>query len=157
MISYQKLKHVVGDKLLVEAVCLSTDTKPTENIADSSKLTEQNTGKKYLFNGGTWYNVTDELPIEIEEPTGESGIIVEEKTFSSNGTYVAPEGHAYSPVTVQIKHPEDLIEGIKRTIKEDIPKFKSEYLKPMSDEVVKKFDDLITNQFIRVLFYLTGE
>lgn len=69
MVTYQKLKHVVGDKLLVEAVCLSTDTKPTENIADSSKLTEQDTGKKYLFNGGTWYNVTEELPIEIEEPT----------------------------------------------------------------------------------------
>lgn len=69
MVSYQKLKHVVGDKLLVEAVCLSTDTKPTENIADSSKLTEQDTGKKYLFNGGTWYNVTDEMPIDIEEPT----------------------------------------------------------------------------------------
>lgn len=69
MVSYQKLKHVVGDKLLVEAVCLSTDTKPTENIADGSKLTEQNTGKKYLFNGGTWYNVTDEMPIDIEEPT----------------------------------------------------------------------------------------
>lgn len=69
MVSYQKLKHVVGDKLLVEAVCLSTDTKPTENIADSSKLTEQDTGKKYLFSGGTWYNVTDEMPIDIEEPT----------------------------------------------------------------------------------------
>lgn len=72
MVSYQKLKHVVGDKLLVEAVCLSTDTKPTKNIADSSKLTEQDTGKKCLFNGGTWYNVTEEMPIEIEEPTDTS-------------------------------------------------------------------------------------
>lgn len=74
MVSYQKLKHVVGDKLLVEAVCLSTDTKPTENIADSSKLTEQDTGKKYLFNGGAWYNVTDESEPEPEpEPEEEEG------------------------------------------------------------------------------------
>lgn len=84
-------------------------------------------------------------------------IIVEEKTFSSNGTYVAPEGHAYNPVTVQIKHPENLIKDIQETIKQVIPRFKSEYLKPLSEEVVKKFDDLITSQFIRVLFYLTDE
>lgn len=95
--------------------------------------------------------------VKTEVPAEEPGIIVDEETFSSNGTYVAPEGHAYSPVTVQIEHPADLIADIHNTIKNGIPYFKGKYLEYMGDTVIKEFDDLITSQFVRVLFYLTGE
>ena len=44
------------DKILVEAVCLSTDTKPTDGIANGSVCLEMNTGKVFVFNeaGSAW-------------------------------------------------------------------------------------------------------
>ena len=38
-----------GAKSYIEAVGLSTDTKPTENAITGSKFLEVNTGKRYLF------------------------------------------------------------------------------------------------------------
>lgn len=38
----------------VEAVCLSTDEKPTEGIAAGSFATEGDTGDVYFFGAGTW-------------------------------------------------------------------------------------------------------
>jgi len=40
----------------IEAVCLSTDTKPTTGIQNGSMCLEMNTGKIYVFNedASTW-------------------------------------------------------------------------------------------------------
>lgn len=44
-----------GD-VLIEAACLSTDTKPTDGIANGSSCIEMDTGDKYMFDeaGGQW-------------------------------------------------------------------------------------------------------
>lgn len=44
-----------GD-VLIEAACLSTDTKPTSGIANGSSCIEMDTGDKYMFDeaGGQW-------------------------------------------------------------------------------------------------------
>lgn len=44
-----------GD-VLIEAACLSTDTKPTDGIANGSACIEMDTGDKYMFDeaGGQW-------------------------------------------------------------------------------------------------------
>lgn len=46
----------IGDKRYIEGFCLSTDTKPTEDIAEGSILTEVNTGKVFFYNATaeTW-------------------------------------------------------------------------------------------------------
>lgn len=45
-----------GEKNRIEAVCLSTDTKPTTGIANGSLVLEMDTGKIYAFNeaGSAW-------------------------------------------------------------------------------------------------------
>ena len=45
-----------GEKNRIEAVCLSTDTKPTTGIANGSLCLEMDTGKIYAFNeaGSAW-------------------------------------------------------------------------------------------------------
>ena len=44
------------DKIRIEAACLSTDTKPTDGIANGSLVIEMDTGKIYAFNeaGSAW-------------------------------------------------------------------------------------------------------
>lgn len=49
------------DKLIVEAVCLSTDTKPTEGIANGSLCLEMDTGKFYGFDA----SANDWIEIEV--------------------------------------------------------------------------------------------
>ena len=54
---YTTQKSVYKDgKNLTEAVCLSTDTKPTDGIANGSLALEMDTGDVYAFNeeGSTW-------------------------------------------------------------------------------------------------------
>lgn len=83
----------IGDKEYVEVFCLSTDTKPTTGIINGSELIEVDTGKTYLFNevAGDW----------VEQPSG-GGVEVESLSVTANSTYTAPEGKAYSPVTVNV-------------------------------------------------------
>ena len=38
----------------VELACLSTDTKPTANIATGSIAVEADTGKTFFFDGSDW-------------------------------------------------------------------------------------------------------
>lgn len=47
------------DKVYIESVCLSTDSKPTTGIANGSTCIEMNTGKKFMFNedSGEWVEV----------------------------------------------------------------------------------------------------
>ena len=46
---------------LIEGACLSTDTKPTEGIANGSCLIEMDTGDKFMFDeaNGEWLNITN--------------------------------------------------------------------------------------------------
>ena len=46
-------------KVMVEAACLSTDTKPTTGIANGSLCLEMDTGKIFAFNetASTWVEV----------------------------------------------------------------------------------------------------
>ena len=48
------------DIILIEGACLSTDTKPTNQIATGSTMTEVDTGDVYMFaEGGTgWVKMT---------------------------------------------------------------------------------------------------
>jgi len=56
MFTNTKAVFINTEKILIEAVCLSTDTKPTEGIANGSLCLEMDTGKIYAFNetASTW-------------------------------------------------------------------------------------------------------
>lgn len=56
MISYSKAQNRGILKRYVEGSCLSTDEKPTTNIANGSTLVEMDTGKVYMFDeeNSTW-------------------------------------------------------------------------------------------------------
>ena len=56
MFSTNKSIYVGNEKCLIESVCLSTDTKPTDGIANGSVCLEMNTGKVFVFNeaGSAW-------------------------------------------------------------------------------------------------------
>ena len=56
MFTNTKATYIGNDKILVEAVCLSTDSKPTTGIANGSLVLEMDTGKIYVFNeaGSAW-------------------------------------------------------------------------------------------------------
>lgn len=43
-------QRFTGNKKYIECFCISTDTKPVENLVTGSKCTEVDTGKEYLFN-----------------------------------------------------------------------------------------------------------
>ena len=50
-------ERMIDGKKYIEAVGLSTDTKPTDNLITGSIFTEVNTGKVFLFNeAGTGAN-----------------------------------------------------------------------------------------------------
>lgn len=56
MFSTNKSIYVGNEKCLIESVCLSTDAKPTDGIANGSVCLEMNTGKIFVFNeaGSAW-------------------------------------------------------------------------------------------------------
>lgn len=64
MITYYKntLYEVDGNEAqqLVEIACISTDTKPTNNIVAGSLALETDTGDIYAFDGTDWNNLTAE-------------------------------------------------------------------------------------------------
>lgn len=49
MITVLKTLWYTSQENLIEAVCLSTDTKPTTGIANGSQLIEMDTGKIYFY------------------------------------------------------------------------------------------------------------
>lgn len=98
MFTNKTASYYSQDKVLIEAACLSTDTKPTTGVANGSKCIEMDTGKKYMFNeeDSEW----EELP--SSGGGGGGGTTVEALSVTQNGTYTAPSGKAYSPVTVNV-------------------------------------------------------
>ena len=58
--AYSDTKNTAADygqnKIRIEAACLSTDTKPTDGIANGSLCLEIDTGKIYAYNedGSAW-------------------------------------------------------------------------------------------------------
>ena len=50
MFSTLKAHYAGNEKSYIEAAGLSTDTKPTEGIANGSCLIEMDTGKVFMFN-----------------------------------------------------------------------------------------------------------
>lgn len=50
MFTNNKAKYFGDNKVLIDAACLKTDTKPTQGIANGSKCIEMDTGKTYMFN-----------------------------------------------------------------------------------------------------------
>ena len=50
MFTNNKAKYFGDNKVLIEAACLKTDSKPTTDIANGSKCIEMDTGKTYMFN-----------------------------------------------------------------------------------------------------------
>lgn len=67
-------------KVLIEAACLSTDTKPTTGVANGSKCIEMDTGKTYMFNeeDSEW----EELPSSGGGGGGSSDFSTATVTFS---------------------------------------------------------------------------
>lgn len=59
MYTNTKVFFFENNKTLVEACCLSTDTKPTTGVANGSLCLEMDTGKIYAFNeaGAAWVEV----------------------------------------------------------------------------------------------------
>lgn len=55
-----KAPYPRSGKTYVEGVCLSTDTKPTDNIANGSQIVEMDTGNIYMFDedAGEWRNIS---------------------------------------------------------------------------------------------------
>lgn len=53
---YKNVDAYAQEKVMIEAVCLSTDTKPTDGIANGSVCLEMDTGDVYMFNeaSSTW-------------------------------------------------------------------------------------------------------
>ena len=60
MFTNRKSIYVGNEKCLIEAACLSTDSKPTDGIANGSIVIEMNTGKIYMFNeaGSAWVELS---------------------------------------------------------------------------------------------------
>ena len=50
MVRIMDERIIEGNKRYVELFCLSTDTKPTENLVTGSFCMEVDTGKTYFFN-----------------------------------------------------------------------------------------------------------
>lgn len=50
MFTNNKAKYYGDNKVLIDAACLKTDSKPTTGIANGSKCIEMDTGKTYMFN-----------------------------------------------------------------------------------------------------------
>lgn len=55
MVSYNSTKYLAG-RMYIEGECLSSDTKPTENILNGSKLMEMDTATLYMYDeeNNTW-------------------------------------------------------------------------------------------------------
>lgn len=81
-------------KEYIEAAALSTDSKPTDGIITGSVIDEVDTGKRFEFDetGEAW----------VEQPAKGGGAEVEALTVTQNDIYIAQEGKAYSPVTVNV-------------------------------------------------------
>ena len=60
MFTNNKALYRGQNKVLIEAVCLSTDSKPTTGIANGSICLEMNTGKIFMFNedGSAWVELS---------------------------------------------------------------------------------------------------
>ena len=56
MFTNSKAWYIRDGKVLTESACLSTDTKPTDGIANGSVCLEMDTGKVFVFNevGSAW-------------------------------------------------------------------------------------------------------
>lgn len=72
----------------------SIDTKPI-NVENGSKFTEIDTGRIYVF------DKTNKIWIE-KAGSGGSSVNIEPITIVENGVTTAPEGTAYSPITVNV-------------------------------------------------------
>ena len=53
MFTNREAKYFENDKVLIEAACLSSDTKPTDGIANGSILLEMDTSTFYAFDEST--------------------------------------------------------------------------------------------------------
>ena len=61
MFTTNKSIYVGNEKCLIESACLSTDTKPTEGIANGSVCIEMDAGKIYFFDeaGSQWVEFSE--------------------------------------------------------------------------------------------------
>lgn len=90
---------------------LSTDQKPTD-VENGARYEEIDTGKTFCFDkeNKAWY----EMP---QSGGGGSSVSVEPITITKNGVTTAPEGTAYSPVTVDVPAPVTSVNGATGDVK----------------------------------------
>ena len=60
MFTVIKAHYAGNEKSHIEGACLSTDSKPTDGIANGSLVIEMNTGKIFMFNeaGSAWVELS---------------------------------------------------------------------------------------------------
>lgn len=56
MVTYKQIQRMTSGKDQIEATCLSSDTKPTQDVANGSILMEMDTSTLYMFDeaSNTW-------------------------------------------------------------------------------------------------------
>lgn len=61
MYSDIRARYAGNNKSYVEGVCISTDSKPTDGIANGSIILEMDTKKVYMYDeaGDTWREISD--------------------------------------------------------------------------------------------------
>lgn len=97
-------KVVLGSSTLID---LTADTITADNVIEGYTF--------HAADGSTSEgSLTHLTNAEIDEITGGSGgssVVVEELSVTANGTYTAPAGSAYSPVTVNVASPVKTVTG----------------------------------------------
>ena len=85
MFTNKKAKYNGDNKVLIDAACLKTDSKPTTGIANGSKCIEMDTGKTFMFNeeDSEW----EELPSSGGGGGGSSDFSTAEVTFTAVGGF----------------------------------------------------------------------
>lgn len=84
---------------------------------------------------------------------GGGGVTVEPLSVTANGTYTAPSGKAYSPVTVEYQHPSSLTRSYRDSLS-----MLEEYVIPELTEAFQRiYNERIRQTFNEVLAYFFSD
>ena len=86
---------------------------------------------------------------KVETPA----VTVEPLSVTGNGTYTAPSGKAYSPVTVEYQHPSSLV----RSYRDSLSILEKDVIPQLADEFRTLYNKRISPIFNEVLAYLFSD
>ena len=102
--------------------------------------------------GGTAALAPGDMADEIDSISG-GGVTVEPLSVTQNGTYTAPSGKAYSPVTVEYQHPSSLT----KRYKESLYTLEKNFIPQLPDEFRSMYNKIISPTFNEVLAYFFSD